>query len=96
RLTWASSASGTIPCGTTNTAGTLTTAQYTQSFAYDTLNRLTSGPLGAYTYGDAAHLHGATSIGGQRTGSYDASGNLTMPRAQQRHHRPFRPFGGAN
>jgi RHS repeat-associated protein len=76
RLTWASAASGTIPCGGTNTAGTLTAASYTQSFAYDNLNRLTSGPLGSYTYG-AAHLHGATAIGGQWTGSYDASGNLT-------------------
>jgi RHS repeat-associated protein len=77
RLTWASSASGTIPCGGTNTAGTLAGASYTQSFAYDTLDRLTSGPLGSYTYGDSAHLHGATAIGTQWTGSYDASGNLT-------------------
>jgi YD repeat-containing protein len=77
RLTWASSASGTIPCGGTNTAGTLSAASYTQSFAYDNLNRLTSGPLGSYIYGDSAHLHGATAIGGQWTGTYDASGNLT-------------------
>jgi hypothetical protein len=28
----------------------------------DTLNRLTSGPLGSYTYGDTHHLHAATSV----------------------------------
>jgi len=53
--------------------------QYTQSFSYDTLNQLTSGPLGSYSYGDAAHLHAATSVGsgsGQYTASYDASGNM--------------------
>jgi hypothetical protein len=66
-----------IPCGTANTAGTLSAASYSQSFAYDNLNRLTSGPLGNYAYGDAAHLHGATAIGGQWSGTYDASGNLT-------------------
>jgi hypothetical protein len=76
RLTWASSASATGPCGS-NTAGTLSAATYTQSFAYDNLNRLTSGPLGSYSYGDSAHLHGATSIGGQWSGSDDASGNVT-------------------
>jgi hypothetical protein len=55
----------------------LTSVQYTQSFSYDTLNQLTSGPLGSY--GDAAHLHAATSVGsgsGQYTASYDASGNM--------------------
>jgi hypothetical protein len=44
------------------------------------LGHLTSSPLGAYTCGDSSHLHGATTIGGQWTGSYDASGNLTYPR----------------
>jgi hypothetical protein len=53
-------------------AGTLTTAQYTQSFAYDTLDCLTSitssgatgSSPGSYTYGDSAHLHAATSTAG--------------------------------
>ncbi|HEV2236265.1 MAG TPA: RHS repeat-associated core domain-containing protein, partial [Ktedonobacterales bacterium] len=68
---------GASRCGGTNTAGTLSAASYTQTFAYDNLGRLTSGPLGNYGYADAAHLHGATSIGGQWTGTYDASGDLT-------------------
>ncbi|MGE5335682.1 MAG: RHS repeat-associated core domain-containing protein, partial [Nitrososphaerota archaeon] len=76
RLTWAGS-TGTAPCtGATVAGSTLTAAHYQQSFAYDNLNRLTSGPLGAYTYGDGAHLHAATSIGSTYTANYDASGNL--------------------
>jgi YD repeat-containing protein len=77
RLTWASSATATPPCGGTNTAGTLSAAQYTQSFAYDVMGRLTSGPLGSYTYGPSAHVHAATSIGTGWTAEYDASGNMT-------------------
>jgi RHS repeat-associated protein len=77
RLTWATSATATGPCGAGNTAGTLTSAAYTQSFAYDTMGRLTSGPLGAYGYGDAAHVHAATAIGGTWTASYDAAGDMT-------------------
>ncbi|HEV2236808.1 MAG TPA: hypothetical protein VGR57_09135 [Ktedonobacterales bacterium] len=65
RLNWASSASGTSPCGTTNTAGTARAASNTQTFAADNLDRQTGGPLGAYTYGASINLHGATSIGGQ-------------------------------
>lgn len=72
RLTWAGSV-GTPPCtGTAITPGTLTSAQYTQSFSYDTLNRLTSGPWGSYTYGDSAHLHAATAVG-TGSGQYTAS-----------------------
>jgi hypothetical protein len=41
---WASFASGAIPCGGKNTAGTLGAASYTQTFAYDPLGRLTSAP----------------------------------------------------
>lgn len=80
RLTWAGS-SGTPACDGTLTPGTLTSASYTQTFAYDTLDRLTSGPLGSYTYGDSAHLHAVTSIGSGGTNSYtatyDASGDMT-------------------
>lgn len=80
RLSWAGS-SGTPPCtGSAITPGTLSSAQYTQSFSYDTLGRLTSGPLGSYTYGDAAHKHAATAISsgsGAWTATYDAGGNMT-------------------
>src|SRR5258708_22012201 len=76
RLTWAG-AVGTPPCtGTGISAGTLTAAQYTQTFAYDTMGRITSGPLGAYTYGDSAHVHAATSIGATYTAAYDAAGDM--------------------
>jgi RHS repeat-associated protein len=77
RLIWASSASGTIPCGGTNSAGTLSGAQYTQSFTYDVLGRLTVGPLGNYTYGDGAHVHAATAIGSSWMAAYDAAGDMT-------------------
>ena len=77
RLTWAGSA-GTPPCtGTAITPGSLTAAQYTQGFGYDTLDRLTSGPLGTYTYGDQAHLHAASAIGSTYSASYDSAGNMT-------------------
>jgi RHS repeat-associated protein len=76
RLTWAG-AVGTPPC--TNvaiTAGTLTAAQYTQTFAYDNMGRFTTGPLGAYTYGDSAHVHALTHSAAY-TAAYDAAGNMT-------------------
>lgn len=78
RLVWAGS-TGTPSCGASLTAGSLSSANYTQTFAYDTLDRLTSGPLGSYTYGDSAHLHGVTSIGSgpTYTATYDAVGDMT-------------------
>ena len=77
RLTWAGS-TGTPPCtGTPITTGTLTSAQYTQAFAYDTMGRLTSGPLGTDTYGNSAHIHAATAIGSTYTAAYDAAGDMT-------------------
>ena len=44
-------------------------APYTASYSYDALNRLTSSPLGTYTYGDPAHLHAATAVGSGYTAS---------------------------
>src|SRR6266545_3587614 len=77
RLTWAGSV-GTPSCtGIPITAGTLTAAQYTQTLSYDTMGRLTSGPLGAYTYGNTAHTHAATSIGTAYTAAYDTAGDMT-------------------
>lgn len=81
RLTWAGS-TGTPPstCGQSLTPGNLTAAYYTQSFSYDTYDRLTSGPLGSYTYGDTNHLHAATAVGSgptsTYTASYDGAGNM--------------------
>jgi RHS repeat-associated protein len=80
RLVWAG-ASGTPSCGGMLTPGSLSSASYTQTFSYDTLDRLTGGPLGSYTYGDSAHLHAVTSIGNggtnSYTASYDAVGDMT-------------------
>jgi RHS repeat-associated protein len=74
-----------VPCGGTLVAGSLTggSALYTASYSYDTLDRLTSGPLGSYTYGpgqqaptNPSPLHAALSAGSTWTASYDASGDM--------------------
>jgi RHS repeat-associated protein len=75
RLTWAGSV-GTTPCGGAILAGSLTAAQYTQSFTYDVLGRLVTGPQGSYAYGSSAHVHAATAIGVGWTAAYDAAGNM--------------------
>jgi len=75
RLTAAAS-SGTVPCQTFS-PGTLTAANYNQSFSYDNMGRLASGPAGAYTYGDPAHVHAATAIGSSYTAAYDLGGNMS-------------------
>ncbi|HLG64757.1 MAG TPA: RHS repeat-associated core domain-containing protein, partial [Ktedonosporobacter sp.] len=74
RLTWAWS-NGNSPCGSF-TAGTLTAAQYQQSYTYDTNGRLTSAQSG-YTYGDSHHLHAVTATGSGYSAAYDAAGNMT-------------------
>jgi YD repeat-containing protein len=77
---WASSPSATGPCGLVNTAGTLTGqgVSYTANYSYDAQDRLTSAPLGAYSYDDPAHLHAATAVGygTAYTASYDAAGDM--------------------
>jgi RHS repeat-associated protein len=75
RLTGAAS-NGTLPCATL-TPGTLNSAFYNQSFAYDNMGRLTSGPLGVYSYGNAAHVHATTGIGSAYTAAYDTAGDMT-------------------
>src|SRR5262249_16219441 len=83
RLVWAGSM-GTPACGSALSPGSLTSAGYTQTFAYDPGNRLTaltsSGATGAspgsYTYGDGAHLNAATSTVGGSSASYDAAGDM--------------------
>jgi RHS repeat-associated protein len=67
---------GTVPCQGFST-GTLTAANYSQSFTYDNMGRLTSGALGTYTYGNSAHVDAVTAIGGIYTTAYDAAGNMT-------------------
>ncbi|HZO74309.1 MAG TPA: hypothetical protein VFB60_19055 [Ktedonobacteraceae bacterium] len=53
-------------------AGTLTSAQYQQSYTYDTNGRLTSSSQGSYTYGDSSHLHAVTATGSGYSAAYDA------------------------
>jgi len=61
---------------------TLPGASYTQSFGYDGLTRLSHSGLGAYTYGDSAHLDAVTAAGSNGQGGpfytarYDAEGNM--------------------
>ena len=81
RLTWAGS-SGTPACSgapTPSDSGSLagSWAAYSASYVYDVMNRLTSGPLGSYTYGDASHADAATAVGASWTASYDAAGEMT-------------------
>jgi RHS repeat-associated protein len=76
RLTWAGS-NGTPACSATLTPGSLTSAYYSATFSYDVLGRITQGSLGAYTYGDSAHPHAATSAGTGYSASYDAAGDMT-------------------
>lgn len=77
RLTW-SGTSGTPPCsGASFSAGTLTSAQYQQSDAYNIEGGLTSGPAGTYTYGDSSHPHAVTSASNGYSAAYDAAGNET-------------------
>jgi len=75
RLTWAGS-TGTPPCGLSLTPGSLTAAQYTQSFASDTLGRLTSGPLGP-TPTATAPTCTLPPIGSSYTAAYDPAGNMS-------------------
>jgi hypothetical protein len=65
-----------LPCGGCGAQGNLSAALYTQTFIYDALNRLTSSPLGSYTYGNASLLHAATNAGGY-TAHYDVAGSMT-------------------
>ena len=64
-------------CGNTPTGATLST--YQQSFSYDSLDRMASGPAGSVTYGDINHVHAATTLGSMPNpyASYDAMGNMS-------------------
>jgi RHS repeat-associated protein len=80
RLIWAGNSgtpTGGDHCGNTPTGTTLPT--YQQSFSYDSLDRMASGPAGSVTYGDINHVHAATSLGSMPNpyAGYDAMGNMT-------------------
>jgi RHS repeat-associated protein len=74
RLTWAG-ATGTPPCASL-TPGTLTAAQYQQSYNYDVDGRLTNGPNGTYTYGNSNQPHVLTSTSNGYSAAYDAVGDM--------------------
>src|SRR6266699_6276003 len=80
RLIWAGNTgtpTGGDHCGNAPTGTTLST--YQQSFSYDSLDRMASGPAGSVTYGDINHVHAATTLGSMPNpyASYDAMGNMT-------------------
>src|SRR5579875_1755397 len=60
------------PSGTTLPA-------YSQSYSSDSLDRMTSGAAGTYTYGDANQVHAVTSVSSVPNpyAAYDAMGNMT-------------------
>lgn len=64
-------------------ADTLTSAAYTQRFAYDVLDRLTSGPGGTYTIAMLRHQHDVMVVGNAYAASYDAAGGWNNARSQE-------------
>ncbi len=75
RLVWAGS-TGTPTCGSSLTPGTLTAANYTQTYAYDVHNRLTTGPMGTYWY-SASQMDAVTAASNGYGAQYDAAGDMT-------------------
>jgi RHS repeat-associated protein len=79
RLVWAGDTgtpTGGDHCGSAPSGTTIAT--YQQSYTYDALDRLTSGPSGTETYGTTP-THGAITLSSvpNRYASYDAMGNMT-------------------
>lgn len=79
RLVWAGNSgtpTGGDHCGTAPSGTTL--LAYQQSFSYDDLDRMTSGPAGTITYGDTNHVHAATTLSSipNQYASYDPMGNM--------------------
>jgi len=80
RLIWAGNSgtpTGGDHCG--NAPAGSTVSAYQQSFSYDDLDRMASGPAGSVTYGDINHVHAATTLGSMPNpyAGYDAMGNMT-------------------
>jgi RHS repeat-associated protein len=77
RLTW-SGTSGTPSCSGVNfNSGTLTAANYQQSYSYNVDGGLTSGPDGNDTYGSSSQPHAVTSTSDSYSAAYDAAGDMT-------------------
>ncbi|MBA2392723.1 MAG: hypothetical protein H0V70_08245, partial [Ktedonobacteraceae bacterium] len=80
RLTWAGNTGtplGADHCGSPPTGST--TPGYSHVYAYDAADRMISGDAGTMVYGDAAHVHAATSLSSvpNQYASYDVMGNMT-------------------
>jgi RHS repeat-associated protein len=80
RLMWAGNSgtpTGGDHCMAPPTGTTL--PAYSQSYSYDSLDRMTSGAAGSYTYGDANQVHAVTSVSSVPNpyAAYDAMGNMT-------------------
>jgi RHS repeat-associated protein len=80
RLVWAGNTgtpTGGDHCGVAPAGTTIT--PYQESYSYDALGRLITGPSGTTTYDDPSHVHAVTGIAtvpGQYA-SYDAMGDMT-------------------
>ncbi len=61
-----------------STSGTLTAAQYQQSFSYDINGRMATGPQGNYTYCSSCHLDAVISTSNGYSAAYDAAGNKIL------------------
>src|SRR5579883_966889 len=80
RLVWAGNTgtpAGGDHCMAPPSGTTLT--PYTQSYSYDALDRLSSGPAGSYSYADANQVHAVTGLSTipNPYAAYDAMGDMT-------------------
>lgn len=80
RLVWAGNSgtpTGGDHCMAPPSGTTLT--PYTQSYSYDALDRLSTGPAGSYSYTDANQVHAVTGLSTipNPYAAYDAMGNMT-------------------
>jgi RHS repeat-associated protein len=80
RLMWAGNSgtpTGGDHCMAPPTGTTL--PAYSQAYTYDSLDRISSGSAGSYTYGDDNHVHAATGLSSVPNpyAAYDAMGNMT-------------------
>jgi len=79
RLVWAGDTgtpSGGDHCGAAPSGTTINT--YQQSYSYDDLDRMTSGPAGSMTYGAPNHVHAVTGLStvANQYATYNADGEM--------------------